>query len=137
MVETDHKALSFLISARTLTDNLVWWALLLQEFDFTIKYRPGSKNLMRFVVSPDSRRHYMCGSFTFLSLCTPNVNTYKHKHYIYVYFMCYIFCVHDVFTVIYSINSFVSIRLIQVIFTLTHSKPELSHFQSSFPMYEV
>ena len=44
MVETDHKALSFLISARTLTGHLVWWALLLQEFDFTIKYRPGSNN---------------------------------------------------------------------------------------------
>ena len=43
-VETDHKAMSFLNCARTLTGRLAWWALLLKEFDFTIKYCPGSKN---------------------------------------------------------------------------------------------
>ena len=63
-IETDHKALSFINSAKTLTGRLARWALLLQEFDFKIRYRPGSKNtmLIPFLVSfprmfPDERLH--------------------------------------------------------------------------------
>ena len=40
-VVTDHRALTFLVSAKLLTGR---WALLLQTFQFKIVYRPGSKN---------------------------------------------------------------------------------------------
>ena len=39
-VETDHMALSFLNSSK---HRLARWALLLQEYNLTIKYRPGSR----------------------------------------------------------------------------------------------
>ena len=44
-VETDHKALSFRNSSRLLNDRLARCVIPLQNFDFMIRYRPGSKNL--------------------------------------------------------------------------------------------
>lgn len=45
ILETDHKALTFLNSANHANGRLARWALKLQPFDFTIRYRPGPENL--------------------------------------------------------------------------------------------
>ena len=41
---TDHQALQYLASSRALNRSLTRWALFLQDFSFTIKYRPGKLN---------------------------------------------------------------------------------------------
>ena len=41
VIETDHQALTFLQSAKQLSGRLYRWALLLQGFDFNIRYRKG------------------------------------------------------------------------------------------------
>ena len=41
VIETDHQALTFLQSAKQLSGHLYRWALLLQGFDFNIRYRNG------------------------------------------------------------------------------------------------
>ena len=43
-IETGHKALEFLNSAKRVTGRLARWALHLQPFSYKIKYHPGSKN---------------------------------------------------------------------------------------------
>ena len=44
VVWTDHKNLAYLRSARRLNSRQARWALFLGRFDFTLSYRPGSKN---------------------------------------------------------------------------------------------
>ena len=82
-VETDHKALSFINSAKTLTGSLARWALLLQEFDFKICYHPGSKiqMLIPFLVSfprmfPDEQLHF----FLRWGRCCATMNTDKTSY---------------------------------------------------------
>ena len=41
---TDHQALQYLASLKALNRKLTRWALFLQNFTFTIKYRPGKLN---------------------------------------------------------------------------------------------
>ena len=41
---TDHKALQWLQNTKDLEGRLARWALALQPFQFTIKYRPGSQH---------------------------------------------------------------------------------------------
>ena len=43
-VETDHRAVQFLQSARHVNGRLSRWALMLQPYDFKIRYRPGHSN---------------------------------------------------------------------------------------------
>lgn len=43
-VETDHRALTFLHSSKHLNGRLTRWALLLQPYTFTIRYRSGKQN---------------------------------------------------------------------------------------------
>lgn len=45
IVWTDHKNLSYLHSAHRLNSHQARWALFLGRFNFTLTYRPGSKNL--------------------------------------------------------------------------------------------
>ena len=50
-IETDHKALIFLNTAKHQNGRLARWALALQPYSFTIKYRPGSQNINADVLS--------------------------------------------------------------------------------------
>nr|GEV65701.1 reverse transcriptase domain-containing protein [Tanacetum cinerariifolium] len=45
IVYTDHSALKYLLSKQDAKPRLLWWVLLLQEFDITIRDLKGSKNL--------------------------------------------------------------------------------------------
>ena len=45
VIRTDHRALALLQSAKQLLEHLYRWALLLQRFDFNIRYRTGLSNL--------------------------------------------------------------------------------------------
>ncbi|KAI2665739.1 Transposon Tf2-8 polyprotein [Labeo rohita] len=45
VVWTDHKNLEYIKSAKRLNSRLAWWALFFGRFDFSISYRPGSKNI--------------------------------------------------------------------------------------------
>ena len=45
VVETDHKALTYLMSANHHNGRLARWALLLQPYTFTIRYRPGCQHI--------------------------------------------------------------------------------------------
>ncbi len=49
MVWTDHKNLEYIRSAKRLSSRQAHWALFFDRFDFTLSYRPGSKN-----VKPDT-----------------------------------------------------------------------------------
>ena len=44
VVETDHKALTYLMTANHQNGRLARWALQLQPYDFTIRYRAGKEN---------------------------------------------------------------------------------------------
>lgn len=48
---TDHSALKWLMTSKNLTGRLHRWALQLQEYDFTIEYRPGSTNVVADALS--------------------------------------------------------------------------------------
>ena len=45
VVQTDHRALTFLDSAKHLNPRLIRWCLRLQQFTFTVRYRPGKQNI--------------------------------------------------------------------------------------------
>ena len=44
MFHVDHAALLYLVEKQALTGKLARWMLLLQEFDFTIQHRSGTKH---------------------------------------------------------------------------------------------
>lgn len=44
LVLTDHCNLEYLCSAKRLNPRQAWWALFFTRFNFTVTYRPGSKN---------------------------------------------------------------------------------------------
>ena len=45
LVWTDHKNLEYLRSAKRLNSRQARWALFFNGFNFTLSYRPGSKNV--------------------------------------------------------------------------------------------
>nr|GFA21946.1 reverse transcriptase domain-containing protein [Tanacetum cinerariifolium] len=45
IVYTDHSALKYLLNKQDVKPRLLWWVLLLQEFDITIHDKKGSENL--------------------------------------------------------------------------------------------
>ncbi len=49
VVESDHRGLQWLKNLQNPTRRLIRWALRLQEFSFTIKYRPGKKTKQRML----------------------------------------------------------------------------------------
>ena len=51
LIETDHKALTFLNSAQHSNGRLARWAMKLQPYTFQIRYRPGSHNVNADVLS--------------------------------------------------------------------------------------
>lgn len=52
LVRTDHKNLEYLRTTKRLNSRQARWTLLFTRFNFTISYRPGSKN-----VKPDALSH--------------------------------------------------------------------------------
>ncbi len=52
IVWTDHKNLEYIKSAKRLNSRQARWALFFGRFDFSISYRPGSKN-----IKPDALSH--------------------------------------------------------------------------------
>jgi hypothetical protein len=59
---TDHQPLSFLMKSQNLSGIYARWALRLQEFDFTITYRPGTANANADIISrlplPETDDHW-------------------------------------------------------------------------------
>ena len=51
VIETDHKALVFLNSAQHHNSRLARWAMLLQPYSFSIRYRPGAQHINADVLS--------------------------------------------------------------------------------------
>ena len=45
IIETDHAALTFLMNNRFANNRIYRWSLLIQEFSFSIQYRPGKENI--------------------------------------------------------------------------------------------
>lgn len=45
-IVTDHKALEFLLTSKLTSNRLTRWILYIQEYDFEIKYRKGSENII-------------------------------------------------------------------------------------------
>ena len=52
IVWTDHKNLEYIRTAKRLNSRQAPWTLFFSRFEFTLSYRPGSKN-----VKPDSLSH--------------------------------------------------------------------------------
>ena len=44
IVYVDHSALRYLMEKKDAKTRLIHWVLLLQEFDFEVKYRKGTEN---------------------------------------------------------------------------------------------
>nr|GEW92647.1 reverse transcriptase domain-containing protein [Tanacetum cinerariifolium] len=51
MVYTDQSALKYLLSKQDAKPRLLWWVLLLQEFDIIIRDKKGTKNLVAYHLS--------------------------------------------------------------------------------------
>jgi len=56
VVWTDHKNLAYLQQAKRLTSRQARWALFLGRFNFTLSYRPGSRNLKPDALSRQAER---------------------------------------------------------------------------------
>uniref|UniRef100_A0A4W5MZA1 ribonuclease H n=1 Tax=Hucho hucho TaxID=62062 RepID=A0A4W5MZA1_9TELE len=69
ILRTDHKNLEYLCIAKRLNSRQARWALLFTRFNFTVSYRPGSKN-----VKPDALSSLYCPTVTPSNPKTPLVS---------------------------------------------------------------
>ena len=70
ILHTDHHSLKWLMSISDPTGRLTRWSLLLQQYDFEIKHRPGTANANADALS---RRPYTISSPSISALDTPGV----------------------------------------------------------------
>ncbi len=72
MVLTDHKNLEYLREAKRLNPRQARWALFFTRFNFSISYRPGSRNLkaMRYLVSTHPKRTAKSPNPSFQKTCS-------------------------------------------------------------------
>ena len=61
-VVMDHQVLKQLMSLRDPTGRLAWWVLILQNYHFTIQYRPG-KRLQEYGCTITTRLHYFPATY--------------------------------------------------------------------------
>jgi phospholipid-translocating ATPase len=54
VLQTDHRPLTFLKSAKTKNNRLLRWALMIQEFNFEVEPIPGQTNIIADMLSRDN-----------------------------------------------------------------------------------
>ncbi|CAB0034932.1 unnamed protein product [Trichogramma brassicae] len=55
-VRTDHQALTFLRTSRFLSQRLLRWSLLIQDYNLKVKHIPGKENILAPTTCPDHRK---------------------------------------------------------------------------------
>jgi hypothetical protein len=77
IVFTDHTTLKYLLNKKDVKPRLIWWILLLQEFDIKIKDKPGVENSVAHHLS---RLHLEHDSSLRINDCLRNDTLLKVDH---------------------------------------------------------